>query len=297
MMKKILLAGILFFSFQDSFACDICGCSSGSYFIGPFPLFHKYFFGTRYTFRNFKSVVANDPTQFSKDFYQTVELWGGWNIGKKWQVLAFIPYNINRQNSDDGLVKSNGLGDITLIVNYNLLNKQSKANNTNQQLWIGGGVKIPTGKFSPDPNEVIPQANNQAGSGSVDYLLNAMYAITMKNWGISSSVNYKINTSANGYQFGDRFSSSAFVFRSFNCGNTVLNPNAGLLYENLQANKLNGDKVADSGGNALLAAAGLEIGFKKVSAGFNVQLPVTQNFSNEQTTTGTRGMVHVTFTF
>jgi hypothetical protein len=298
-MKKIVLACFLFFLLQDSFACDICGCSSGNYFIGPFPLFHKHFFGSRYTFRSFRSAVADDPSQFSKDFYQTIELWGGWNIGKKWQVLGFVPYNFNRQNSDDGLTKSNGLGDITLIVNYNLLNKQSKdkgGNTINQQLWVGAGLKIPTGKFSPDPNDIIPTASNQAGTGSVDYLLNAMYAIHLKNWGLNSSVNYKINRKAEGYQFGDRFSSSAFVFRSFNSGTTVFNPNAGLLFENLQANKLDGAKVPDSGGNALLAAAGLEIGFNKISVGFNAQLPLSQNFSNGQTTTKVRGMVNVTFT-
>jgi hypothetical protein len=297
-MKRIFLAGILFLSIQDSFACDICGCSSGNYFIGPFPLFHKHFFGTRYTFRSFKSTLADDPTQFSKDFYQTIELWGGWNIGKKWQVLGFVPYNFNRQNSDDGLTKSNGLGDITLIVNYNLLNKQSKdkkGNDISQQLWIGVGVKLPTGGFSPDPNDIIPTASNQAGTGSVDYLLNAQYAVNINKWGINSSMNYKINRKAHDYQFGDRFSSSTFVFRSFNKGRTVLNPNAGLLYENLRANKLDGAKVPDSGGNALLAAAGLEIGFKKISVGFNVQLPVSQNFSNGQTTTKVRGMVHLTF--
>ena len=297
-MRKIFLTGILFLSLQDIFACDICGCSSGTYFIGPFPMFHKHFIGTRYTFRNFNSVVADDPGQFSKDFYQTIELWGGWNFAKKWQVLAFVPYNINRQNSDDGLTKSNGIGDITVIVNYNLLNKQStnkKGSNINQQLWVGAGLKIPTGKFSPDPNDIIPTASNQTGTGSVDYLVNAMYAVNINKWGINSSVNYKINRKADGYRFGDRFSSSAFVFRSIISGNTVLNPNAGLLYENLQANKLDGAKVPDSGGNALLAAAGVEIGFNKMSVGLNVQLPVTQNFSNDQTTAKIRGMVHVTF--
>jgi hypothetical protein len=297
-MRKILLTGILMLSLQDIFACDICGCSSGNYFIGPFPMFHRHFFGTRYTFRSFKSVVAGDPGQFSKDFYQTIELWGGWNFAKKWQVLAFVPYNINRQTSDDGVKKSNGLGDITVIVNYNLLNKQSVNKNggsINQQLWIGGGLKIPTGKFSPDPNDIIPTASNQAGTGSKDCLLNAMYAITINKWGINSSMNYKINRKADGYRFGDRLSSSAFVFRSITSRNTIFNPNAGLLYENLQANKMDGVKVPDSGGNALLAAAGMEIGFKKLSIGFNAQLPVSQNFSNGQTTTKIRGMVHVTF--
>src|SRR5215831_3040475 len=112
-MKKSLIALALLFSLHDGFACDICGCSSGNYFIGPFPRFHKYFLGTRYTFRSFHSEVANDPTQFSKDFYQTIELWGGYNLGQRWQLLGFIPYNINQQKSDDGLAKSNGLGDIT----------------------------------------------------------------------------------------------------------------------------------------------------------------------------------------
>jgi hypothetical protein len=297
-MRKLFLTATLILLLQNLFACDICGCSSGNYFIGPFPMFHKHFIGTRYTFRNFKSAVADDPTQFSKDFYQTIELWAGWNFAKKWQVLAFVPYNINRQNSDDGITKTNGLGDITLIVNYNLLNKQSagnKGSNISQQLWIGAGLKIPTGKFSPDPNDIIPTASSQAGTGSVDYLFNALYAININKWGVNSSVNYKINRKSDGYRFGDRFSSSAFVFRSLTSGTTVFNPNAGMLYENLQCNKLNGEKVPDSGGNALFASAGLEIGFNKMTVGFNAQLPVTQNFSNGQTTAKIRGMVHVTF--
>jgi hypothetical protein len=297
-MKKIILAAVLLLSIQDSFACDICGCSVGNYFIGPFPRFNHFFVGTRYTFRSFHSVVEGDPGQFSKDFYQTMEVWGGWNITKKWQILAFVPYNMNQQNSDDGLTRMDGFGDMTFLVNYNLLNKQSQnkaGSNVNQQLWVGAGLKLPTGKFSPDPNDIIPTASNQAGSGSVDYLLNAMYAVYIKNWGINSSVNYKINKTADGYQFGDRFSANAFAFRSFKSRTTVFNPNAGLLYENLRPNKLNGVKVPDSGGNALFAAAGLEVDFKRISLGFNMQLPMTQNFSNQQTTARLRGMVHLTF--
>ncbi len=295
MIRKLLSTIIFILLLQDVFACDICGCSSGNYFIGPFPMFHRHFFGARYTFRNFRSDVANDPSQFSKDFYQTVELWGGWNFAKRWQVLGFVPYNINRQSSDDGLSKSNGIGDITVIVNYNVFNKQSANKMINHQLWIGGGLKIPTGKFSPDPNDIIPTASNQTGTGSVDYLLNALYAINLNKWGINSSVNYKINRKADGYQFGNRFGSSTFVFRSLTSSNTVFNPNVGLIYENLQANKLDGTKVPASGGNALLAAAGLEIGFSKMSIGFNAQLPVTQDFSHGQTTAKLRGMVHLTF--
>ena len=50
----------------------------------------------------------------------------------------------------------------------------------------------------------------------------------------------------------------------------------------------------DTGGNALLGSAGLEINFSKVAIGFNAQLPISQNFSNQQTDIKIRGMAHVT---
>ncbi len=299
-MKKIFLIGILFLSLHETFACDICGCSSGNYFIGLFPQFRKHFLGIRYTFRSFHSQVAGDQSQFSRDFYQTVELWGGLNIGKKWQLIAFVPYNINRQSSDDGVKNSNGLGDITFIANYKLLDKRTgdkHGNRISQQFWIGGGVKLPTGRFAADPNDIIADANNQSGTGSVDFLLNAMYTFHINDWGINSNVNYKINRSAKSFQFGNRFSSSAFIFHSISAAKTTFIPNVGVLYENLHANKLNNLKVQETGGNAVLAAAGLETNFSKMAVGLNAQLPLSQNLSNGQTTTKVRGMVHLTFTF
>ena len=299
-MKKFLLICFLAGSINQTFACDICGCSSGNYFIGPFPQFRKHFFGTRYSFRSFHTRLANDATQFSNDFYQTLEFWGGYNISKKWQVLTFIPYNINRQSSDDGIKKNNALGDISIIINYDLLNARKgdkHDNRISQQLWIGGGIKIPTGKFSVDANDIVPTANNQAGSGSVDFILNAMYTYHINDWGINTNMNYKINRSADQFKFGNRFSSSAFVFYSVSKPTTTFNPNLGVLYENLSSSKLNKFKVDGTDGNALLASAGMEINFAKMAIGFNTQLPVTQNFSNNQTSTRIRGMAHVTFTF
>ena len=299
-MKKAVLLGILCFSLLQTFACDICGCSSGNYFIGLLPQFRKHFIGTRYTFRSYTSHVAGDASQFSHDFYQTVELWGGMNVGRKWQVMAFVPYNINKQNSDDGLNHSSGLGDITVIGNYKLLDTRTgtkKGDWLSQQLFIGGGVKLPTGKFAADPEDIIPDANNQPGTGSVDFLADALYSIHVGDWGVNSSVSYKINESAEDFHFGNRFNASAFAFHSFTGLKTTLNPNVGLLYERLDANKLKNEKVADTGGQALLAAAGLEMNIAKVAFGVNAQLPIAQNLSNGQTHNKVRGMAHVTLLF
>ncbi|MFC4233262.1 hypothetical protein ACFOW1_15275 [Parasediminibacterium paludis] len=294
-MKKIIIAIVFIFSIQFVSACDICGCSTGNYFVGPFPRFHKHFFGTRYTFRSFRSEVANDPTQFSKDFYQTVELWGGWNIGKKWQLLAFLPYNFNKQHSDDTLLKSNGFGDATIMTNYNIFSNRNGF--TSSELWFGGGIKLPVGKFAADPNAIVASANNQAGTGSYDFLLNALYVLRMREWSINSNINYKLNGSKNAYKFGDRLSTNIFISRIVGTKFASFSPNIGLLFEHLNANELSNTKVASTGGNGLLTAVGTEVNFGKIIVGTNVQLPISQNLSDGQTTTKVRGMLHLSYAF
>lgn len=299
-MRKLLLLCFLIVIAGEITACDICGCSAGNYFIGPFPQFKKHFFGVRYSFREYNSMVANDKLQFSHDFYQTAELWGGYNISKKWQIMGFVPYNINKQHSDDGLNTNNGIGDITLLANYKVFDKRNRLTHRNrisQQLLLGAGIKLPTGKFAADPEEILPDANNQPGSGSLDWVINALYTYHINDWGLNTSVTYKINTSADNFHFGNRLSSSVFVFHSFDAGKAVINPNAGVLYDKFAANKLNKEKVDDTGGHLLLGSLGTEVNFSKIALGCNLQLPLQQNISENQTEAKCRGMAHITFTF
>lgn len=299
-MKKLILTAILFFTFTGLFACDICGCSAPGYFFGPFPQFKSHFYGVRYYFRSFNSQVKNDASQFSKDLYQTAEIWGGLNVGKKWQLMAFVPYNFNKQKSDDGTNSMNGIGDITLLANYKIMNNSRQlknGKNIRQQLIFGAGIKIPTGKFSADPDEIIAGANNQPGSGSLDLLLNSMYTLQINTWGVNGTLNYKINNSADQFRFGNTLNANLFAFKNITAKTLIVSPNVGLMYENLQANKLENLKVADTGGNALLGAAGVEINMSKVTFGVNVQLPIDQNLSDGQTKIQTRGVAHVTFAF
>ncbi|GAC1588272.1 MAG: hypothetical protein NVS3B19_07740 [Ginsengibacter sp.] len=156
-------------------------------------------------------------------------------------------------------------------------------------------MKLPTGKFQANANSLVPSANNQVGTGSVDFILSSTYSLSFKQFTFSSNATYKINQDAKTYHFGNRFAANAFGSYSVGTSKTTFSPNVGLLYENLSANEVNKVKVADTGGNALNGAAGLEISFNKMSVGFNAQLPVKQKISSGQTHTRVNGMVHVTF--
>jgi len=290
---------IALFSVNAASACEICGCGLGNYYIGLLPQFNHKFIGLRYQYRQYKTVMADDATQFSKDYFKTVELWAGWNIGKRWQVLAIIPYNHVHQVSDDGVTNNQGIGDIAMMANYKVLDKTGKGN-IEHQLWVGAGIKVPTGKFNIDATDpaLVAIANTQTGTASTDFMLNAIYNVRIDKIGINTSASYKLNTgNKDKYVFGNKFSASSFASYTISKGQFAIVPNVGILYETATANKLNKAKVDQTGGHLLAGSAGLEISFKKFTVGTNVQLPMSQNFSSGQTDLKVRGMAHVTFAF
>jgi hypothetical protein len=299
-MKKIsvllLLAMILI---KPTLACDLCGCSSGNYFIGPYPQFHKYFLGARYSFQRFSTLLADDNTQFSRDFYQTTELLAGATV-KRFQFLLFVPYNNYHIESDEGISNHKGLGDITLMGSFNLLSKKYLNKDTEtvfHQLWIGGGMKVPSGKFSVDTSELLSSANLQPGTGSLDFLVNANYIFQIRSYGFNVNASYKINQSAQGFRFGNRFNVSAFAFKSFHICEVTLSPNVGVLHETLGSNYSHKERVEETGGNALLIAVGFELRFKQMALGSNIQFPVSSDLSNGQTDAKARGMCHLSYMF
>jgi len=311
-MKKYFIAAIFLMAVSSSYACSICGCGGGNLYMGLFPNFKSKFFGLRHNYNEYHTSLLNNPDQYSHNFYNTVEVWSGFNIGKRWQVLAFLPYHYNIQNDDDmGRTTKSGLGDITLIANYKLFATPFSSHvpgNVSHELWIGGGFKLPTGAFKVDANDsttTLADINSQIGTGSLDLFLNARHTMEVNNFGIKSSVNYKIALANNqGYKYGNKLTVNSIAYYKINSKAVTLMPNAGLSYEKTAGNSLNGSKIIlsdglstgsyETGGSVLGLIGGLEVNINKISIGANIQTPLTQDFAKGQTKLTIKGMVHIT---
>jgi hypothetical protein len=300
-MRKFYLLFLLisFTSLNKLSACEICGCSTGNFYLGLLPKFNNKFIGVRYRSMNYRTLLKQDPTQFSNDYYSTIEIWSGWNLGKKWQVMAFVPFQMNRQITDDGNNTNSGLGDITLLTNYNIWNR--RASIVSHQLWIGGGVKLPTGQYkvSFDPTALnLGQPNGQIGTGSVDYLLSINHNASYMNWGLSTSVNYKVNTAnTDQFKFGNRATANMLVYYRVTHNSFNVAPTIGGFFEQSNSNSYQSSDILLTGGHALFATTGLEMSYSRIAFGISLQAPLAQNYSDHQTTAQTRGLTHLTFTF
>lgn len=302
-MKKSFYALILTLTtIASSHACDICGCGNGGSFFGILPQSHLRFAGIRYRVKNYESHL-NSTFFHARENFQTTELWARFYPIKRTQVMVFVPYNWNTQTlyRTETPQQISGLGDVSALVHYNVFNTfwDSTLHKIDQTLMIGGGVKAPTGKFRyvEDGTEVA-NANFQLGTGSVDFMLNAIYNVRYSKWGANLDATYKINTqNPNQYRFANRLSGSILVFRTLALSSLTLMPNAGVYVEHFGYDTKNGAKNTFTGGTLSTANAGLELYFKKISAGITYQTPLYQQLSDGDLKLKNAFSTHLTFMF
>ncbi|MGG9971095.1 transporter [Ferruginibacter sp. SUN002] len=303
-MKKkyaLLLAVIILPVF--TMACDICGCGVGNSYIGILPDFHKHIFGIRYRYNSmYTHLGVGGSTTYltTKEMYNTVEAWGGWNIGEKTRIILSVPYGVNTRKNQGESNSKNGLGDITLSGYYQLLNSRRTVLNQKlfvQSLWIGAGVKFATGKYNSADKNVSGNNVNlfQLGTGSNDFNVGLMYDARLQDFGINVSSNYKISTvNKDDYRYGNKLTINTQAYYKCRINKKImLAPNAGIQYENGSTDTDNNFKVTASGGRLLLGTIGVETVLGRFAVGANVQTPLSQNLANGIVKANGRFMLHV----
>lgn len=288
-MKRKLI--VLLFSIASTLppalACDVCGCSLGGNYFGILPLYNKNFVGMRWSearFYSFIHATQNLPAQHSEDKYQKLELWGRYYLGKRVQLFAFIPYMYNDMNGTDQKVYAHGLGDVSVVANYVILNTGNQGSDFKHLLLAGGGLKLPTGKFDLTDQGKIINRNFQMGTGSLDVIVNAVYTIRYKQAGMNFETGYKVNTrNRDHYLFGNQYRASGQLFFWQKAGPLSVLPHGGVYFEQAAMHKERDIYQVNTGGEAWLASGGLDIYIKSVTLGINFQRPMAQRYNSDDT--------------
>lgn len=311
MKKNFIITSLILFTSMRLFACDICGCGVGSYYLGILPDFNKRFIGLRYQYNSLETHLGpqGERTALSADeTYRIAELWGAWNIGSRVRVMAILPYNFNhREVPGAGTFGSKkGIGDIAVMAYYKVFEGGATTSDSklfNHSLWAGVGIKTPTGKYDNSERSTVGSDapnNFQLGTGSADFTLNMSYDARLMDLGLNLNVLYKINTENKyEYRYGNKFTGNALFYYKFLIDMKLrISPNAGIMYERAaQDVEYNTFNVGQSGGHITSAVTGLELNYKKVSAGVNYQIPFSQNLAGSRVNAGNRLMTHVSFAF
>lgn len=182
-----------------------------------------------------------------------------------------------------------GLGDPVFMLNYFPLDLTGDMQNrkTGHRIALGGGVKLPFGKFSVRSynDEVIP--SYQPGSGSFDFIFQSSYMLTFKKWGWFNYYSYRFNTqNPNGYRFSNTMNYRSTVFMSVKKKRSQIIPHMGidLLKANAdEFNKYKNEKpTKNSGGLLMLGNIGIEYFYKNYGLTLTYGIPIVQKLNGEQ---------------
>lgn len=257
-------------------ACDLCGCSGGNQSLGLLPLLQRHAVGVRWQSQHF-STTPHGSGYASTEHFQSYELWGRWQVHRRWQVLASIPYAVNfRQFANGETFETAALGDATLLGQFAIIDPASQEKRRFKHAFqIGAGLKLPSGKANlRDREGQLQHMNLQAGTGSTDALFAALYALSVSKWGFALDASARLNTpGANNTQFGNRLNGNLRAFRSFKLGAFQLLPQAGAACE-WRAKDFDQALLAESGGYQAYALFGAECFYKQLVLSLHAQTPV-----------------------
>jgi len=284
-MKKLIFLFGMSVIFQQSNACDVCGCGVGNYNPHMFPHLSKSFINIGYTYRHYYTHlhVNGGTTSENNEYYKTQLVAAQYSPFKNVQLMGILPFQMNRQIGEEGDKKLQQLGDVVFLANYRLFDHASGSGQIRQTFIAGAGIKLPTGKYSFNENDEtqVHNVNFQAGSGSVDWLLNTSYNFSYRNWAIGSGITYKINNAnKQDYKFGNRLLGITQLKYIQNIGDFSLIPHIGINYENLQTDRSSGKKVEHTGGSNLQLTTGIDINSKNWALGFMYLQPVKQTLAD-----------------
>jgi hypothetical protein len=260
--------------------CDACGCSASGGSMGFASMLNSNFVGIRYFNQQYQSTdgLYTNSLWYTENF-TTTQIWARIPVKENIQVSVLLPYQSHNRETATGSQAINGIGDITLLAMYRLYQTKTDSTYFAHTLQMGGGVKMPTGKFN-EANSGAVNPSFQVGTGSWDYLLATEYIVRRKQFGLNTLLNYVIKTeNQKNYRFGNQLNYAGTFFYLYEKDALSFAPQVGLAGEVYESNFQYGERLNETSGNALFGKIGFEAGRNAFSFGANVMLPIKQNLT------------------
>lgn len=300
MWKQLGLSGLLFLlAHSQLISCDACGCSMSQINWGILPNQSSHYLGLWWQYQRYGSFSGSEfdalDEQYAEEQFNLIELRGRFNINKKWKLFGIVPYAYHIRERDGAEVILNGLGDITLMANYQVLSTPDSLQKVvRHSVAVGAGLKLPTGSFQEiEDQETFANPYFQVGTGSWDILFNLVYTLRWNNFGLNTDFTYKWNTTnSNDYKFGNRFNGALTLFQLTNLGTFQIMPNIGVFVEQAEWDVMDNFYRTFTGGEAVFGNLGMELYFNRFNLGANYNHPIYADWSNGQLEPEGRYSVH-----
>jgi hypothetical protein len=300
-MKKFIFSAFFLLMTVQLYPCDACGSVTTGGYIGIMPQFSRHFVGIRYQMRYFSAVSAVHPHNgvANEEYYHTWNIMGRINPHKRVQIFINAPIHYFLQ-IDQGVKRElAGPGDIWTLAQYQVIRTPDSSAKVMRQSWfIGGGIKLPTGRFKMYDTLGVYDRNMQPGTGSWDFLFTTQYTVRWKGWGLNTELNARISTdNPDNYLYGHKFNGSIKGFYWGKGDKVSVLAAAGVIYDGGLRDTYLYQKMPNSGGHMVSVAANADLYFKRWIIGAEFRMPVYANMSSGLLNPGPQLMSQVMFTF
>ncbi len=302
-MKKLLLF-LLFaiVSYHRSMACNECGCGLSSMQLGLMPQYYSNYIGVRYHLRSFDTKHTSfGVAQNQQERFSGAELIFRTKLGNRLRLQVLLPYSALSQQVANKVLKQQGLGDLTIMLNSNLFNRNhinAAIKMRQHEVQFNLGVKLPTGKYRSLDLDGVVNPNMQLGSGSIDFFALASYRYRYEDWISFVEGSYRFNTvNDQRYRFGNRlmFNYRLHYWKSVGAFNII--PAIGIQQEFIDQDQEASIAQSVTGGIMTKALFGVDVNYKQFTFGTSFQAPIYQNVGKGNSHEKTQINVQLLFNF
>ncbi|MDP2176809.1 MAG: hypothetical protein Q8K70_12975 [Bacteroidota bacterium] len=285
---KVALSLLFISIFNMSYACDICGCAiNGNSISGMMPMFNKNLIGLRLTYQAFnhpKTILnQSGEKEVLRDVYLSDDVWLRYYLHPKVQAFVNLPIRQNIRELLDETQRISGVGDISMQINYSLFNNSdSNTHKTVLMWWLGGGIKLPNGKYQQrNAEKTMYPIGFQVGTGAYAYLINNQISVRRNKIGLNWQTNLILNTTNElDYQLGNMYQTGfqAFYWHTISPKFKLL-PQIGLQYIHFEKDKSYKIIKLHSGGERINTTLGIDAYINRLMFSAQIQQTVFETRS------------------